>query len=229
MVRLKKFIKAYKQAGAFNSLLAPHRFIDEHVFLTKGNQVGVVLRAQGIDYECLTESTLESHTKRAAAAWRSFDERFRLYQYVLKQDRAPINEQMDYDNPAVLKTILARKAHLESKTSGLYSIQLFYVLLYEQPVLAHASTAKRSFSTKQILRIATDELKRNCAMLLDRTRYRLRLRTGFVRRRVANGRRGTGSRCRPHGGDDRLCAESKNRGRCRLSALHRGLGGSVAV
>ncbi len=77
MVRLKKFIKAYKQAGAFNSLLAPHRFIDEHVFLTKANQIGVVLSVRGIDYECLTESTLESHTTRAAAAWRSFDERFR--------------------------------------------------------------------------------------------------------------------------------------------------------
>lgn len=168
MVRLKKFVKAYEEAGAFNSLLAPHRFVDQHVFLTKGNQVGVVLRARGIDYECLTESTLESHTKRAAAAWRSFDERFRLYQYVVKQDRAPIYGQSDYHKPVVCKTVEARKTHLESKSAGLYTIELFYVLVYEQPALTHDRAAKRSLSTKQILRVATHELKRNCTILLGR-------------------------------------------------------------
>ncbi|MBV8812472.1 MAG: hypothetical protein JO033_27695, partial [Acidobacteriaceae bacterium] len=98
-MKLKRFVKAYKEAGAFNSLLAPHRFVDDFVFLTKGNQLGVVLTAEGIDYECLTEATLESHTKRAAAAWRSFDERFRLYQYVVKQDRASIDQRIDYQSP----------------------------------------------------------------------------------------------------------------------------------
>ncbi|MBV8833113.1 MAG: hypothetical protein JO108_28280, partial [Acidobacteriaceae bacterium] len=62
MVKLSKFVKPYKQAGAFNSLLSPHRFIDEHVFITKSNQLGVVLGIEGIDYECLTEATIESHT-----------------------------------------------------------------------------------------------------------------------------------------------------------------------
>jgi len=92
VVKLKNFVKAYQDAAAFNSLLAPHRFIDESVFLTKSNQLGLVITAEGIDYECLTEATLESHGKRVAAAWRCFDERFRLYQYVVKQDRAPIHQ-----------------------------------------------------------------------------------------------------------------------------------------
>lgn len=47
---------------------APHRFVDEHVFLTKHNQLGVVLRVEDIDYECLREETLETYTRRAAAA-----------------------------------------------------------------------------------------------------------------------------------------------------------------
>jgi hypothetical protein len=46
--------------------------------------------------------------------------------------------------------------------------QAFYVLLYEQPALTHDRVAKRSFSTKKILHIATDELKRSCAVLLGR-------------------------------------------------------------
>ena len=145
MVRLKKFLRTYQEAGAFNSLLAPHRFVDDHVFLTKGNEVGVVLRLQGLDYECLTENTLESHTKRAAAAWRSFDERFRLYQYVVKQDRAPIDVENEYHSAAVRKTVRSRKAHLESKTAGLYTIQLYYVLLYAQPVLTQIVSPKEGF------------------------------------------------------------------------------------
>lgn len=65
MVNLKKFLKPYQQAGAFHALLAPHRFIDEHVFLTKDNQLGVLFGAEGIDYECLTEETLETYARRS--------------------------------------------------------------------------------------------------------------------------------------------------------------------
>ncbi len=54
MVNLRKFLKPYKEAGALHSLLPIRRFIDDHVFLTKRNQVGVVLQLDGIDDECLT-------------------------------------------------------------------------------------------------------------------------------------------------------------------------------
>ncbi len=168
MVKLKKFVKAYKDAGAFNSLLAPHRFIDDFVFLTKSNQLGVVLTAEGIDYECLTEATLESHTKRAAATWRSFDERFRLYQYVVKQDRALVDQRIDYHSAAVRKTVRDRRDHLQSKAAGLYTLRLVYVLVYEQPTLTKQKALKRTVSTKKVLRIVTDELERNRAILLGR-------------------------------------------------------------
>jgi hypothetical protein len=96
MVNLKKFLKPYRQAGAFHALFAPYRFVDEHVFLTKSNQLGVVLRIERIDYECVRQETLETYMRRAAAAWRFFDERFRIYQYVVKQDRAPIEQRSEY-------------------------------------------------------------------------------------------------------------------------------------
>ena len=118
MVNLKKFLKPYKDAGAFHALFAPHRFIDDSVFLTKSNQLGVVLGVEGIDDECLTEATLETYTKRVAAAWRSFDERFRLYQYVIKQDHAPVEHRTDYPNPAVRQTVQDRRAYLSRGRKG---------------------------------------------------------------------------------------------------------------
>jgi Type IV secretory pathway, VirB4 components len=166
MVNLKKILKPYKDAGALHALFAPHRFIDDAVFLTKSNQLGVVLRIEGIDYECLTEATLESYTKRVAAAWRSFDERFRLYQYVIKQDRAPLPHRSDYPTIAVLETVQGRIEYLQSKPEGLYTLRLVYVLLFEPPTLSENSLLKRTLSNKKSLRVLADELERNRATLM---------------------------------------------------------------
>ncbi|MFL6448110.1 MAG: hypothetical protein ACJ746_10545 [Bryobacteraceae bacterium] len=102
MVNLRKFLKPYKDAGALHSLLPIRRFIDHQVFLTKRNQVGVVLELAGIDDECLTDITIESYKRRIAGAWRSLDERFRIYQYVIKQDHAPIQQELASSDPIVL-------------------------------------------------------------------------------------------------------------------------------
>jgi hypothetical protein len=37
MVNVRKFVKPYKEAGALHCLFAPHRFLDDRVFLPKGN------------------------------------------------------------------------------------------------------------------------------------------------------------------------------------------------
>jgi len=166
MVNLTKFLKPYKDAGAFHALFAPHRFIDDSVFLTKGNQLGVVLGVEGIDYECLTEATLETYTKRVAAAWRSFDERFRLYQYVTKQDHAPVEHQTDYPNAAVRQTVQDRTAYLESKPEGLYTLRLVYVLLFEPPALAQNGLLQRTLSNRKVLRVLAEDLERNRATLI---------------------------------------------------------------
>lgn len=165
MVNLSKFVKAYEDAAAFNALLSPHRFIDEHIFLTKSNQLGVVLGIDGIDYECLTEAAIESHTKRVAAAWRSFDERFRIYQYVIKQDRASI-EHADYANPAVRRTVTDRTEYLKSKATGLYTVRLLYVILFEPSTLADNKALKRTISTKKVLRVLAQDLERNRSVLM---------------------------------------------------------------
>ena len=135
MVKLKRFLKTYQEAGAFHSLLGPHRFIDDQVFLTKGNALGVVIRVDGVDPECLTAETLESYTRRIAAAWRSFDERFRLYQYFVKQSQASVSREEMYSNPAVERTVRSRIGYLQTKSNGLYSVQIHFVILFESSPL----------------------------------------------------------------------------------------------
>ncbi len=69
MLPLPKFIKPWKDAGEANALFAPSVFIDEHVFLTKTGAIGVVFELSGIDPQCLTDATMDSNTKRLAAAF----------------------------------------------------------------------------------------------------------------------------------------------------------------
>ena len=64
MLPLPKFIKPWKDAGEANALFAPCSFIDDHVFLTKTGALGIVFELAGIDPECLTDATMEAHTKR---------------------------------------------------------------------------------------------------------------------------------------------------------------------
>lgn len=157
MVNLRKFLKPYKDAGALHSLVPIRRFIDDQVFLTKGNQLGVVVQLAGIDDQCLTEATLESYTRRIAAAWRSFDERFRIYQYVIKQDDAPIQEDQPSTDPVVAETITNRTAFLESRSHSLYSIRLFVVILLDPGSFDRV----HGLSNRSAIRNAAEQLNRN--------------------------------------------------------------------
>jgi len=119
----------------------------------------------GIDDECLTAETLDSYTKRIAAAFRGFSERFRIYQYIVKQDRAQIEQQTSFHSEAVRQTVQNRREHLQSKPSGLYTLDLYFVILYEPAGIsdgaikqASRGLTKRNFSTKAVLRVAAHEL-----------------------------------------------------------------------
>ena len=133
MFNVWKHFKPYRDAGAFHAVIPIRRFIDDSVFLTKTKQLGIALSVDGIDDECLTQATLESFTKRAENAWKAFGEQFLIYQYVVKQDRAEIDQRKDYPTSAVLQTVRARREHLEAKAAGLFTIRLVYVILMDQP------------------------------------------------------------------------------------------------
>lgn len=147
MVNLRKFLKPYKDAGALHNLIPIRRFVDDCVFLTKRNQLGVVLQVAGIDAECLTEAMLESTTRRIAAAWRSFDDRFRIYQYVIKQNHPGF--QTTTGQTVAAETSRKRNEYLESKQPGLFSIRLSFVVLLEPGLPARDAVAdlKRNRAT----------------------------------------------------------------------------------
>ena len=162
MVPLQKFLKPYHQAGAYNALLAPHRFVNRQLFLTKGNALGVVLSAEGVDPECATEGMLDSYARRAAAAWRLLDERFRVYQYVVKQDQTEIPEEGDYPTATVTETVHSRNEYLRSQ--GLYTIRLVYVLLLEGEKLPRSLQA--TLSNKKVLRVLASQLAERSGRLM---------------------------------------------------------------
>ncbi len=79
MLRLDRLSKDFREAGALNQQINLYGFIDEHTFLTKTGDVGVLLEVQGLDYESLDSGSVDTYTKRLESAMRLFDDRCRLY------------------------------------------------------------------------------------------------------------------------------------------------------
>jgi type IV secretion system protein TrbE len=139
MLRLSKIVRSYKETGALNEHVAILGFLDEEVFLTKGGDVGVVLRVEGVDYECLDHKQTDSLTKRLESALRLLGPQYRVYQILFKSSGATIPHG-EYDNPIVRQAIDDRTAYFERKARELYSLQIYYVILYEGTAHHHSIT-----------------------------------------------------------------------------------------
>ena len=83
--RLDTITVDYRDAGALNALLNLVGFIGDGVFLTKSGAVGLVVTIGGLDDECLDAARREQVVLQFAHSLRLFDERFRIYQYLLKR------------------------------------------------------------------------------------------------------------------------------------------------
>ena len=130
MLRLKRIFKNYEETGSFNELVNLYGFIDEQVFLTKTGDLGVVLEVRGVDYECLDGAAIDGLTKRLESALKLFDENYRVYQYLFKRNNETIPYKL-YGNPVVDTAIQNRIAYLASKADTLFSLSIYYVVLYE--------------------------------------------------------------------------------------------------
>ena len=130
MLRLSKIVKSYKETGALNEHVAIFGFLDDKVFLTKGGDVGVVLRVEGVDYECLDHKQTDSLTKRLESALRLLGPQYRVYQILFKASGETIPHG-EYANPVVRQAVDDRTAYFERKAGELYSLQIYYVILYE--------------------------------------------------------------------------------------------------
>src|ERR1700683_1304223 len=136
MLRLSRIFKNYNETGSLSELINLYGFIGPHVFLTKSGEVGIILEVRGVDYECLDDASIDGLTKRLESALKLFDENFRLYQYLFKRNNETIPYKL-YDNPIVDTAIKNRIAYLGSKADTLFSLSVYYVVLYQGFQVSH--------------------------------------------------------------------------------------------
>src|SRR5271165_1138383 len=130
MLRLSAIFKNYRETGSLNEQVNLFGFIGPHVFLTKTGEVGLILEVRGVDYECLDAASIDGFTKRLESALKLFDENYRVYQYLFKRNNETIPYKL-YANPVVDTAIKNRIAYLGSKADTLFSLSIYYVLLYQ--------------------------------------------------------------------------------------------------
>jgi type IV secretion/conjugal transfer VirB4 family ATPase len=133
--------KDWNEAGSFAAQVNLYGFWDEHCFLTKSGDLGCALKIGGIDYESLDHAGLDYAVKRLEAAFRSLDDKCRLYQILFKRNR-PAIPHAEYENPLVRAAVEQRSAFLASKADRLYSIEIFWIVMvdgsFQKTSLLHA-------------------------------------------------------------------------------------------
>ena len=128
MVKMSRILKDYGESGALNTLVNLHAAIDERTFLTKSGELVTFLKVIAADAECLESMQLDQIVRRFGSAMRVFDERYRIYQYLIKRDYGQIPHE-DPDHPVVRQAIADRINDLERK--GLYRLEIFYAIVHE--------------------------------------------------------------------------------------------------
>lgn len=130
MFKIDQITKDWEEAGSFAAQINLYGFWDEHCFLTKSGDLGAVLQINGIDYESLDHGGRDHAVKRLEAAFRSLDDKTRMYQIFLKRN-CPAIAHAEYDNPVVRAAVEQRIAFLRSKADRLFSIEIFWVVMID--------------------------------------------------------------------------------------------------
>ena len=188
MLNLKKLVKNYKETGSLAEQCSVFSFINDWCFITKTGAVGVVIEMEGIDYECLDQRDLDGVTRRLEAAFKLFGPEFRVYQYLFKSHFEP-EPPRDYSNPVVQRAEQERAHYFAEKAEEMFSIHLYYVLLYQgtshvtKMTLAKAlgsflsqgfstgtKNLKTLFSAKKEIVLIEDEIDQAATILLRQAR-----------------------------------------------------------
>lgn len=175
MLRLSRVFKNYDETGSLSGQINLFGFVGPSVFLTKSGEVGLILEIRGVDYECLDSALIDGFTKRLESALKLFDENHRVYQYLFKRNNERIPYTL-YGNPIVDAAIKNRIAYLGTKAETLFSLSLYYVVLY------------KGFETTAKLTGALSELPKNPRKALGdlRTHFSSQKRIVALGRRVSN-------------------------------------------
>jgi len=155
MLRLSGILKNYRETGSLNEQINLFGFIGPHVFLTKTGEVGVVLEVRGVDYECLDTVAIDGFTKRLESALKLFDENCRVYQYLFKRNNETIPYKL-YANPIVDAAIKNRIAYLAGKADNLFSLSVYFVVLYQGFHASHKLASVLTHLTSDLKRAFVD-------------------------------------------------------------------------
>jgi type IV secretion/conjugal transfer VirB4 family ATPase len=128
LTKIRRILKDYEESGALNALVNLHAALDDWTFLTKSGELVVFLRVTGTDAECLEPIEIDQIVRRFSSALRTFDERFRLYQYVIKRDYGPLPHG-DFEHPIVREAVTNRVTTLEAK--GLFRIEIYFAVVHK--------------------------------------------------------------------------------------------------
>ncbi len=127
MFKLDQITTDWKEAGAFQQQINVFAFWDENTFMTKSGDLGCAIRVGGIDYESLDHAARDYAVRRLEAAFRSLDERMRLYQLFFKQDDPTIPFEQ-YENPLVQASTDQRMAFLDGKRNQLHAFDFYWIV-----------------------------------------------------------------------------------------------------
>lgn len=130
MLRLSSITRNWRNSGSLNANVNLFGFWDEHTFITKSGDLGMVLSLRGVDYESLDTAKLDDTVKQLEAALKVFNAGFHVYQYLFKSPRATLPFAI-YTDPLIRSTVEQRKAFFESRRDKLYQIEIFYVIVLE--------------------------------------------------------------------------------------------------
>jgi type IV secretion/conjugal transfer VirB4 family ATPase len=150
VLNIRKLVRNYKETGTLADQCSIFGFVDSSCFITKSGAVGLVLQLQGIDYECLPQQDIDTNTKRLEAAFKLFGPQYRIYQYLFKKHFQP-DPPPTYDDLIVNAAEQERHRYLLENSKEMFSIQIYYVLLYQAPTTAtkmKLRTALGSFFTQ---------------------------------------------------------------------------------
>lgn len=123
----------YRHAGALSALLNVQAAIDSHTFITRSGDLLCILRADGIDPECLDPDELNTTARHFESALRQLGSGFHVYQYLIKRPFGSLPHLRYPDHPVLDTAIAARIEHLTRDPGRLQRFGLYLVVVHSGP------------------------------------------------------------------------------------------------
>ncbi|MBK7929274.1 MAG: hypothetical protein IPJ98_17900 [Bryobacterales bacterium] len=149
MINRDHISEDYRCAGALSALLNVQAALDSDTFITRGGDLFRVLRAEGIDPECLDPGEVNTIARQFETALRQLGSGIHVYQYLIKRPFGPLPHLRHPDQPVLDTAIEARIEHLNREPGRLQRFDLYLAIVHSGPRIG------RSF-WKSIPRLVSD-------------------------------------------------------------------------